>query len=85
MSNRSECEMVVRQLWPYLDGVISEPERERILRHLEKCTDCTSHFEFGRLFLDAVAAASPKLDRSDALRERVIHALVAEGFVPTGE
>ena len=34
---------------------------------------------------DAVAAASPKLDRSDALRERVIHALVAEGFVPTGE
>lgn len=85
MSNRSECEMVVRQLWPYLDGVISETERERILRHLERCSDCTSHFEFGRLFLDAVAAASPRLDRSEALRARVIEALVAEGFVPTGE
>ena len=83
MSNRSECEMVVRQLWPYLDGVISEPERERILRHLEKCTDCSSHFDFGRLFLDAVAAASPRLDRNEALRARVIDALVAEGFVPT--
>ena len=83
MSNRSECEMVVRQLWPYLDGVISEPERERILRHLEKCTDCSSHFDFGRLFLVAVAAASPRLDRSEALRVRVIEALVAEGFVPT--
>lgn len=77
--------MVVRQLWPYLDGAISEPERDRILRHLEKCTDCSSHFDFGRLFLDAVAAASPKLDASDALRSRVIQALTAEGFVPVGE
>ena len=81
MSNRSECEAVVRQLWPYLDGVISEPQRERILHHLEQCTDCTSHFEFARAFLDAVSAAAPRLDENDALRDRVVHALAAEGFV----
>jgi anti-sigma factor (TIGR02949 family) len=85
LSNRSECEMVVRQLWPYLDEVISEPQRERILRHLEQCTDCTSHFDFARAFLNAVSAAAPKLDASDALRSRVIEALTAEGFVPAGD
>jgi anti-sigma factor RsiW len=83
MVNRSECEAVVRQLWPYLDGVISEPQRERIVRHLEECTDCTSHCEFARAFLDAVAAAAPRLDENDALRQRVVHALAAEGFVPS--
>jgi anti-sigma factor (TIGR02949 family) len=83
MVNRSECEAVVRQLWPYLDGVISEPQRERFVRHLEECTDCTSHFEFARAFLDAVAAAAPRLDENDALRQRVVHALAAEGFVPS--
>lgn len=83
MANRSECEAVVRQLWPYLDGVISEPRRERIVRHLERCADCTSHFEFARAFLDAVAATAPRLDETRGLRERVVHALAAEGFVPT--
>ena len=83
MSNRSECEAVVRQLWPYLDGMISEPQRERILHHLEVCTDCTSHFEFARAFLDAVAAAAPRMDPNDILRDRVLHALTAEGFVPS--
>lgn len=81
MSNRSECETVVRQLWPYLDGVISEPQRERILRHLELCSDCTSHFEFARAFLDAVAATASRADATDALRNRVLGALAAEGFV----
>lgn len=83
MSNRSECEAVVRQLWPYLDGVISEPHRERIVRHLTLCTDCASHFDFARAFLDAVAHAAPgiELDQNAALRARVVHALAAEGFV----
>ena len=84
MSNRSECEAVVRQLWPYLDGVISESQRERILRHLDECADCTSHFEFASAFLEAVAAAAPRLDANEGLRARVVHALTAEGFVPSG-
>jgi anti-sigma factor (TIGR02949 family) len=81
MSNRSECEAVVRQLWPYLDGVISESQRERILRHLELCADCTSHFEFAHAFLDAVAATASRVDETEVLRDRVLGALAAEGFV----
>jgi len=68
------------RLWPYLDGVLSDEERERIVRHLEVCRDCHSHFDFANAFLDAVAAARPLLKVDDRLRTRVLGALSAEGF-----
>jgi anti-sigma factor (TIGR02949 family) len=80
MVNRAECEFVVRRLWPYLDGVLSEEDRERIVRHLEVCRDCHSHYDFGNAFLDAVAMARPHLEINNALRSRVLGALAAEGF-----
>lgn len=80
MPNRSECEAVVRQLWPYLDGAVSETQRERIVMHLEECTNCTSHFEFARAFLDAVAASRTHMPVDAALQSRVLSALAAEGF-----
>jgi anti-sigma factor (TIGR02949 family) len=85
MVNRSECEHVVRQLWPYLDGAVSEDARERIVRHLEKCADCHSHFDFADAFLDAVAAARPHMAIDAMLRSRVLGALSAEGFRGTGQ
>ncbi len=81
MLNRSECEAVVRQLWPFLDGAVSEAQRERIVAHLESCINCSSHFDFAQAFLEAVALARPHLPADDALRQRVIGALSAEGFV----
>ena len=80
MVNRSECEHVVSQLWPYLDGAVSDDARERIVRHLELCADCHSHFDFANAFLDAVAAARPLMEVNDSLRARVLGALSAEGF-----
>lgn len=80
MVSRSECEHVVMRLWPYLDGALSEDERERVVRHLEVCHDCHSHFDFANAFLDAVAAARPHLTVNDSLRTRVLGALSAEGF-----
>ena len=83
MPSRSTCETVVRQLWPFLDGVVAEAQREQIVSHLEACTNCASHFEFAGAFLDAVAAARPHVQPDEALRTRVIAALVAEGFCPS--
>lgn len=80
MVNRADCEFVVKRLWPYLDGVLSEEEREHIVRHLEVCRDCHSHYDFANAFLDALAAARPHLEINNALRLRVLGALVAEGF-----
>ena len=84
MVNRADCEFVVRRLWPYLDGVLSEDERERIVHHLEVCRECHSHYDFANAFLDAVADARPNLRISDDLRSRVLSALVAEGFSAAG-
>jgi anti-sigma factor (TIGR02949 family) len=80
-TNYDECDEVVRRLWPHLDGALPDTDRARITRHLEGCTDCRSHFDFARAFLEAVAAAQP--ERNDpGLRTRVLAALSAEGFKP---
>lgn len=78
--NRDECEAVVRRLWPHLDGMLPESERDRVTRHLENCADCRSHFDFARAFLDAVSAAYSAPEVSPALRARVMAALAGEGF-----
>jgi anti-sigma factor (TIGR02949 family) len=80
MVSRTECEHVVARLWPYLDGALSETERERVVHHLEVCRDCHSHYDFANAFLDAVAAARPHLQVSGDLRTRVLGALSSEGF-----
>ncbi len=80
MVSRTDCELVVMRLWPYLDGALSEDERERVVQHLEVCRDCHSHYDFANAFLDAVAAARSELKVGDALRTRVLGALAAEGF-----
>ena len=80
MPNRSACETAVRQLWPYLDGVVDESARDAVVVHLEMCTSCASHFEFAQAFLDAVARTGTDLPLNDRLRGRVLAALSAEGF-----
>ena len=80
MSNRSACETAVRQLWPYLDGVVDESARDAVIAHLEVCTKCASHFEFAQEFLHAVARTGTDLPLSDELRARVLALLSAEGF-----
>ena len=80
-STRDDCEAIVRRLWPYLDDALSPDDRERVLRHLEECDACTSHFRFAEEFLHAVHHARPDEADFARLRSRVGAALAAEGFV----
>lgn len=80
--SRADCEAIVRRLWPFLDGGLPEPEVARIAEHLAACRECASHFDFARAFLAALHAAQPGATSDDALRERVLAALTAEGFNP---
>ena len=80
MPNRSTCEAVVRQLWPYLDGAVDESARESIISHLQECAMCQSHFDFAQAFLEAVARSRSHVPADDRLRGRVLAALTAEGF-----
>ena len=75
-----DCDAVVARLWPHLDGALPETERERVALHLRDCTECKSHFDFARAFLEAVHAARPAAVANDRLRQRILAALAAEGF-----
>jgi anti-sigma factor (TIGR02949 family) len=79
-SHRSECEAIVRRLWPYLDDMLSDSDKERVTLHLQQCTDCLSHFDYAKAFLDAVHAARPAAETDDALRDRVLQALSNHGM-----
>lgn len=79
-SHRSECEAIVRRLWPYLDDKLSDSDKERVTLHLQQCDDCLSHFDYAKAFLDAVHAASPAVEADDALRDRVLDALSNHGM-----
>jgi hypothetical protein len=80
MPDRAECEAVVRQLWPFIDGMVSETQREVILDHLVHCSGCNSHFDFARAFLDAVHEAKPYFDVEAGLSNRVLAALAGAGY-----
>jgi predicted anti-sigma-YlaC factor YlaD len=77
----TDCDAIVRRLWPHLDGALAEEERVLILRHLETCGGCTAHFKFAQSFLDAVNAIKVESPELGVLREKVKRALAAEGFV----
>jgi putative zinc finger protein len=80
MPNRAECEAVVSQLWPFVDGMVSETQREFIVDHLEQCEPCQSHFDFAKAFLEAVHEAKPHFDVDDGLSDRVMAALAGAGY-----
>ncbi len=75
-----DCETAVRRLWDYLDAELDDRRFAEVAAHLDACRRCPPHFDFARTLLDAVAAARREPDRPEALRERVVRALRAEGY-----
>jgi len=84
MRSRAECEAVLRQLWPFVDGMVSETQREFILEHFVQCADCESHFDFAKAFLEAIAESKPYFEVDEGLNEKVMAALAGEGFGGSG-
>jgi anti-sigma factor RsiW len=68
---RSACAEIVGRLWPHLDGVLPDSERERVISHLEWCAGCRSHYDFASAFLRAVHGATADEAEFAALSERV--------------
>ena len=75
-----DCEAAVRRLWDYLDGQLDAARMAEVDAHLDACRRCPPHFAFARTFLDALAAGRREHAPPVALRDRVVAALVAEGF-----
>ena len=80
----SDCDSIVRRLWPFLDGKLPESDRSIIVEHLAGCTECRSHFDFANAFLEAVHGLRPSENADDALRARVVAALMKDGYSAAG-
>ena len=80
MPNSDVCREIVRQLWPCLDGALPDEWQARVAAHLEACANCTSHFDFGRAFLDAIHNSGVPSQDFAPLRARVLSALQSEGM-----
>jgi len=80
MQNPELCREIVRQLWPYLDGALSDEWQSRVAHHLEECVNCRSHYDFERAFLDAVRDSGAVEGGFEPLRTRIVAALAAEGM-----
>lgn len=80
MTDMLDCEAVMKQLWDYLDGELTEERENAIREHLALCARCVPQRDFEESFLRALAAARRRHTSLDSLRGRVIDALRGEGF-----
>lgn len=78
-----DCRQVIKTLYDYLDGELTEERRHVIQAHLEGCSPCLEAFDF-EAELKAVIARRCREEVPEGLRRRVAQALSqASGNGPT--
>lgn len=75
-----DCDAVMRQLWDYLDGELTEDRMAALREHLALCGRCYPQLEFEQTFLETLARARREHTDPGRVRDRVMAALRAEGF-----
>jgi len=75
-----DCEQVVRELWDYLDGELTEERMNEVRAHLKACRGCFPHFDFERAFLEALAKSKAEHAAPDDLRKKVVAKLRKAGL-----
>ena len=80
MKQMIDCDGVMRQLWDYLDGELSDDKMEAIRSHVAMCSRCQPQMEFEQSFLQAVSRARREHSNPGGLSDRVRAALREQGF-----
>lgn len=80
METMPDCDAVMRRLWDYLDGELTEDRMTAIREHLSMCSRCQPQAAFERAFLAAVAKARRDHSKPISLGERVRTALRSQGY-----
>lgn len=75
-----DCDAALVQLFDFLDGELDETLEVRLKEHVMRCKPCFERADFERRFLEAVQAARSAECCPQALRERVLLTLRAEGL-----
>jgi mycothiol system anti-sigma-R factor len=72
-----DCNDTLRELYGYLDGEITDADREHIRHHLDDCSPCLEAFDF-EAELRMVVRNRCVDQVPDELRERIARAIQAE-------
>jgi mycothiol system anti-sigma-R factor len=83
MSDEIDCEGVVRDLYTFLDGELTDVMRQRIRTHLDDCSPCLEAFDFEAEFRQIISARCRE-DPPEHLRLRITSALRTEFDLPGG-
>lgn len=75
-----DCTTAIRRLWDYLDAELDASHMAEVEAHLRGCSECGPHFAFARTLAEQIAASRVAVEPCEALHERVVAALAAEGF-----
>lgn len=75
-----DCGRAMAQLFDLLDGELTAEREQRLREHITGCPHCFSEADFEKRFLGALRSARREGAAPGALRERVMHALRAEGL-----
>jgi anti-sigma factor (TIGR02949 family) len=76
-----DCQTAVRQLWDLLDGELTDDRMREVRNHLDTCSECLPHAEFGERFLAALQSARERHVMPPAVRSQVMAALAGAGFM----
>jgi anti-sigma factor (TIGR02949 family) len=76
-----DCAGAKERLFDLLDGELDDETVARMQRHIVQCQHCFDRSDFERRFLAAVHVVRTAGPMPGALRERVLAALRAEGWV----
>lgn len=75
-----DCTTAAQRLWDYLDAELDASHMAEVEAHLRGCSECGPHFAFARTLAEQIAASRTAVEPCEALHERVVAALAAEGF-----
>jgi anti-sigma factor (TIGR02949 family) len=78
-----DCEQVVKTLWDYLDGELTDDRMTEVRAHLKACRGCFPHFDFEKEFLEAIAKCKFEHAAPDELRRKVMAKLRTAGMAGT--
>jgi mycothiol system anti-sigma-R factor len=66
-----DCEEILRELYPYLDGELSESARLEIQGHLDDCLDCLHVYDFQEELRQVIARKCREQTVPPGLMEKV--------------
>ena len=75
-----DCDMAIQKLWDYLDEELDDQRMAEVRRHLEECSECLPHAEFGEKFLSALNKVRERHLMPVEARAQIMAALAGEGF-----